>query len=141
MTEPEIRVLPLGTARFDRDTIQLLDASGNQIALPYRTMAILLALVDHADEAVGKDALISAAGGAATVTDEDLVAAIAELRRAIGDQAQNIIQTVPMVGYRLNTAQTDHRSSKGNKLKYFGLAVALLPIMLILVSLLSGMLG
>ena len=141
MTDSNDRVLHLGTARFDRDTDQLLDASGEQIALSYQTTRILVALIDQEGEAIDKDALISAAGGDATVTDEVLIASIGEIRKAIGDQAKTVIQTVPGVGFQLNTDAPGQTAGKGNTLNYVGLAVALSPIILILFGLFSGFLG
>lgn len=141
MTESDNRILPLGAVQFDRDTGQLLDQSGMQVALSYRATSILSTLVTHAGEAVGKEGLIASTGGEATATDEALIESIGELRKAIGDQAQIMIETVPGIGYRLNTDVPARAQRNGNALKYMGLAVALFPIILILVAIISGFIG
>lgn len=133
--------MQLGAVRFDRGTGRMENASGAPIPLTTRSLAILSVLTAQQGEDVPKDALISAAGGHATVTDETLIECIGELRKVIGDQTQTLIETIPGIGYRLNTALGDQTQHKGNMLKYLGLAVALLPIILILFGIVSGFLG
>ena len=138
MNDSEDRILLFGNSRFDRDTGQLLDASGTRITISPKAKAVLTALIEQSGQAVDKDALAATAG---VLTDEDLVETVAEIRRAMGDMGQTVIQTVPGVGYRLNALPQTVTPRKGNTLRYIGLAVAVLPVIAIIAFVLFGVLS
>ena len=66
-------------------------------------MDVLLCLVDHAGEVVSKNDLLDAVWQTEFVSDNTLQGRIAELREALGDDAQNptYIETIRKRGYRL----------------------------------------
>lgn len=77
----------------------LLD--GTEVALRPKTLAVLQCLVENCGRLVSKDALFAAVWPGLAVTDDVLVQSIGELRRALGDDGQRLIKTVPRRGYRL----------------------------------------
>ena len=70
-------------------------------SLPLRpkAFALLEFLVRRAGQVLGKDAILAAVWPGVTVTDETLTQTVHELRRALGDDAQTLIRTVPRRGY------------------------------------------
>jgi len=65
-----------------------------------RPLEVLASLLRHAGEVVTKDELLEAAWAGRIVVEGALTNAIGKLRKAIGDEEQTLIATVPRVGYR-----------------------------------------
>lgn len=65
-----------------------------------RPLEVLAWLLRHAGEVVTKDELLEAAWPGRIVVEGALTNAIGKLRKAIGDEEQTLIATVPRVGYR-----------------------------------------
>lgn len=86
----------LDTARHE------LSRDGVAIALEPKAFDVLAELLVHAGALVGRDALLDAVWGHRHVTPGVLNRSIAQLRRALGDDADNprYIQTVHALGYR-----------------------------------------
>jgi adenylate cyclase len=80
----------------------LLD--GVEIVLRPKTFAVLHCLVENCGRLVSKDALFGAVWPGLAVTDDVLVQSIGELRRALGDDGQRLIKTIPRRGYRLESS-------------------------------------
>jgi len=80
-----------------------LHFGGESFHLEPKVMEVLLVLVKHAGHVVNKEALLDAVWGSQFVAESTLSRAIAELRRALGDDARvpRYIETVPRRGYRL----------------------------------------
>jgi len=93
--------------QFDRYVLDLdrgcLLLDGNEIALRPKTFAVLKHLIENSGRLVSKDELFAAAWPNLAVTDDALVQSIGELRRALGDDGQRLIRTVPRRGYRLES--------------------------------------
>ncbi|MEO6391006.1 MAG: winged helix-turn-helix domain-containing protein [Pyrinomonadaceae bacterium] len=70
-----------------------------EIKLRPKSFEVLKFLVENPGRLVSKDELIQAVWMATAVTDESLVQCLKDVRRALGDEAQQIIQTVPRRGY------------------------------------------
>jgi DNA-binding winged helix-turn-helix (wHTH) protein/TolB-like protein len=70
-----------------------------EIKLPPKPFDALKYLVDNAGRLVSKAELIQALWPDTAVTDDSLVQCLMEVRRALGDGAQQIIKTVPRRGY------------------------------------------
>jgi TolB-like protein/DNA-binding winged helix-turn-helix (wHTH) protein/Tfp pilus assembly protein PilF len=91
--------------QFDRFVLDLdrgsLLLDGNEIELRPRTFAVLQHLVENSRRLVSKEELFAAVWTNVVVTDDALVQSIGELRRALGDDSQRLIRTVPRRGYRL----------------------------------------
>jgi DNA-binding winged helix-turn-helix (wHTH) protein len=66
-------------------------------------MEVLVALADHAGEVLSRDQLLSLVWQSRYVSDDVITQAIAELRRAFGDDFRHpvVVETVPRRGYRL----------------------------------------
>ena len=85
------------------------------VALRPKALALLELFVRGAGRALGKDEILHAVWAGVTVTDETLTQTVHELRRALGDDAQALIRTVPRRGYlfpaeALEAAPRGHRT-------------------------------
>jgi adenylate cyclase len=69
------------------------------LALRPKAFALLTFLVQSAGQVLEKEAILEAVWPGVTVTDETLTQTLHELRRALGDDAQALIRTVPRRGY------------------------------------------
>ena len=89
--------------RFAEFTIDLERASltrdGREVKLRPRVYDALRFLVENRGRLVRKEELIRSLWPDAFVTDDSLVQCMVELRRALGDRAQEILKTVPRRGY------------------------------------------
>ena len=72
-----------------------------RIELRPQTFAVLEHLVRHAGELVSKEDLLKAVWGERVVTDDSITRCISEIRSALGEPGQTLLQTVPRKGYRL----------------------------------------
>ena len=72
---------------------------GDEVKLRPKVFEALTYLVDHHNRLVPKDELIKALWTDSFVTDDSLVQCLVELRRALGDEGQACIKTVPRRGY------------------------------------------
>src|SRR6266853_6635126 len=78
-----------------------LRVKGKPVDLESKPLDLLLQLLLHAGEVVTKDELLEAVWPDTTVVDGSLATAVSKLRKALGDDQQAIVLTVPRVGYRL----------------------------------------
>jgi TolB-like protein len=70
-----------------------------EIGLRPKSFELLRTLAQNAGRLLGKEELLSAVWPNVTVTEEALTHCISEVRRALNDQDQKIIKTVPKRGY------------------------------------------
>lgn len=89
-----------GNAEFDEARWQLRVA-GEDVELERKPLEVLQYLLRHAGEAVTKEELLSACWAGRFVVDAVLTNAVGKLRKALGDDAQDVVATLPKVGYRL----------------------------------------
>lgn len=89
-----------GRAEFDERRWELT-VDGSPVELERRPLQVLAHLLRHAGEVLTKDELLEAAWSGRVVVEASLTNAIGKLRRALGDESQEVIVTVPRVGYRL----------------------------------------
>jgi DNA-binding winged helix-turn-helix (wHTH) protein len=95
-----------GLVQFDSFTLDLsrrvLSRRGERIHLTAKPLDTLIALVMHPGETVGKHELMEVVWKNTAVTEDVLVQAIGEIRRALGEKPgeDRFIQTVPRQGYR-----------------------------------------
>ncbi len=94
------RLWRFGTFEFDESS-RKLRADGQPIDLEAKPLEVLSQLLLHAGEVVTKDELLEAVWPDTTVVDGSLATAVSKLRKALGDDQQAIVLTVPRVGYRL----------------------------------------
>jgi len=87
--------------RLDRENAQLW-RGGQEIRLRRKTFDVLLYLVDHPGQLVTKAALLDAIWADVTVSNSMPATCVAELRRALGDEAKvpRLVETVHGRGYR-----------------------------------------
>ena len=86
---------------LDLDRHALLDAAGARIELRPQALDLLCLLASRAGETVDKRHLMQQVWPGLIVTDDSLVQAVSDIRRAIGDDGHHVVQTVPRRGYRL----------------------------------------
>lgn len=93
--------------QFDRYVLDLdrgcLLLDRNEIPLRPKTFAVLQYLIENAGRLVSKDDLFAAVWPNLVITDDALVQSIGELRRALGDDGQRLITTIPRRGYRFES--------------------------------------
>src|SRR6266446_5196176 len=91
------------TYSFNDFTIDLdrgcLLRAGRELKLRPKVFEALRYLVENSNRLVTKAELIGAVWPDSFVTDDSLVQCLVELRRALGDDAQEYIKTVPRRGY------------------------------------------
>ncbi|RWG78367.1 MAG: hypothetical protein E5X49_32275 [Mesorhizobium sp.] len=81
---------------------ELRTAEGKAIDLRSQSAEVLSTLAARAGEIVSKDALMRAVWPDTFVTEDSLTQCIADIRRALGEDAHAIVETFPKRGYRLN---------------------------------------
>ena len=88
-------------AQFDESRWEL-SVNGLSVELERKPLELLAHLLRHAGEVLTKDELLEAVWTGRIVVEASLTNAVGKLRRALGDEAQHVIVTVPRVGYRLD---------------------------------------
>jgi serine/threonine protein kinase/DNA-binding winged helix-turn-helix (wHTH) protein len=96
--EPEVRLWRFGNCEFDELSLQLR-INGSPIELELKPLEVLQQLLLHAGGVVSKEDLLDSVWPGLSVVDGSLSTAISKLRKALGDE--NVIVTLPRVGYRL----------------------------------------
>lgn len=97
---------PAGRYRFGQAVIDVgahsLTVCGTPRNLEPKAFGVLLQLVRHPGQVLGKDYLLDAVWGHRCVTPCVLARTIAQIRRALSDPARapRLIETVPTLGYR-----------------------------------------
>jgi adenylate cyclase len=101
-------MLKIGEWLFDAPTRRLLRGQEERRLSP-KAAGVLMALAELPGQVWSRDALLERVWPAVTVGEEVLTHAVAELRRALGDdfRAPRYLQTVHKSGYRLLSADRD----------------------------------
>ena len=108
MSDELVRKLPEAPEVFEFGDIRLdlrrvaVRRAGRPVALEPKTFEVLCYLVEHRDRLVTKDELLDAVWKDVFVTPNVLTRCVAQLRKALGDEAQRpvYIETVAKRGYR-----------------------------------------
>src|SRR5882724_2150838 len=91
--------------RFDRYMLDLrrgtLRSGEDDIEIRPKTFEVLKFLVENAGRLVSKDEIVAAVWPGVFVTDDSVVQCVKELRRALGQDGERLVRTVPRRGYRL----------------------------------------
>jgi TolB-like protein/DNA-binding winged helix-turn-helix (wHTH) protein len=87
--------------RVDLAHHTLLDATSSVVELRPQALDLLCLLARNAGRVMEKQELQAQVWQGLVVTDDSLVQAIGDIRRAIDDHSHQIIRTVPRKGYRL----------------------------------------
>ncbi|MER8640141.1 winged helix-turn-helix domain-containing protein [Mesorhizobium sp. M1365] len=106
-TAPEIDLKSAETITFRgfaflTKSKELRTVEGKAVNLRSQSAEVLSVLAARPGEIVSKDALMLAVWPDTFVTDDSLTQCIADMRRALGDDAHVIVETFPKRGYRLN---------------------------------------
>lgn len=99
--------LALADCVIDFGQEALLDARGRAVELRPQAYQVLRHLALNAGRLVSKDELMAAVWPGSVVTDDSLVQAIGDVRRALGEAGHRIVKTVPRRGYLLVAAATN----------------------------------
>ncbi|WP_439578772.1 winged helix-turn-helix domain-containing protein [Elioraea sp.] len=75
---------------------------GAEVPLPPKPFDLLVALARNAGRTMSKEALLDAVWPGVHVTEDSLFQAVRDVRRAIGDEAGQVLRSVPRRGYRLD---------------------------------------
>lgn len=96
--------------RFGEFTLDLrrgaLFRGAEEVRLRPKSFGVLQALVERYGELVTKEELLEQVWGRTVVTDGAVTQCLIDVRRALGDDAQEIIRTVPRRGYLLTLPVT-----------------------------------
>lgn len=79
----------------------LLGPDGAEIELRPKSLELLHHLVLNAGQVVTREVLLDAIWPNVTVSDESVTQCVRDIRRALGDDAQRLVRTVPKRGYML----------------------------------------
>ncbi|MBB6427166.1 protein kinase domain-containing protein [Sphingopyxis sp. JAI128] len=94
------RLWTFAGAEFD-EASWALRVDGHVVALEGKPLEVLHELLLRAGEVVTKDEILDAVWPGLNVVEGSLPTAISKLRKVLGGRQENIIETVPRVGYRL----------------------------------------
>jgi DNA-binding winged helix-turn-helix (wHTH) protein len=95
------QVLPVGDRIVDLSRDTLLDRQGAVIPLRPRAWLVLKFLAQRAGRLVEKNELLEEVWADCVVTEDSLVQAIGDIRKALGDAGRNALRTLPRRGYIL----------------------------------------
>ena len=99
------RLWKFAGAEFDEASWSLR-IDGQAVALEGKPLEVLHELLLRAGEVVTKDEILDAVWPGLTVVEGSLATAVSKLRKALGEGREQIIETVPRVGYKLACAAT-----------------------------------
>jgi TolB-like protein len=93
--------------RFDRFTLDLVRGGlfaedGSQLALRPKSFDLLRYMVMRSGQLVDRDELMQAVWPNVFVTDDSVAQCVKDIRRALADQTQRLLRTVPRRGYLLD---------------------------------------
>lgn len=94
------RLWRFADAEFD-EASWALRVGGRAVALEGKPLEVLHELLLRAGEVVTKDEILDAVWPGVTVVEGSLATAVSKLRKALGTREDNVIETVPRIGYRL----------------------------------------
>lgn len=86
---------------LDLDRGALLTAGGAEVVLRPKSFALLRLFVESPGRLLDRDTILAAVWPGVVVGDEAITQCVREIRKAIGDEAQRVLRTVPKRGYVL----------------------------------------
>src|SRR5687768_14553613 len=122
--KPSQQMIMIGNHAVDLSREALIDPSGAIVPLRPRAWLVLRFLALHAGRLVGKNELMDEVWADCEVTDDSLVQAVGDIRRAFGEAGRTALRTMPRRGYMLvadsragPTAHQAHAVSLGDRLR------------------------
>lgn len=79
----------------------LLTGGGAEVVLRPKSFALLRLFVENPGRLLDRDTILAAVWPSVVVGDEAITQCVREIRKAIGDEAQQVLRTVPKRGYVL----------------------------------------
>lgn len=119
---------------FDTQQARLFNSSGETVELRPRSSSLLAYLIARPDQLVGKDELLEAIWPDTVVSDESVARCIADIRKSLGGQRRDHIQTIPRRGYQFRSTMlpgSSTQTSTGHT-KILGGSVVALTVLLCL---------
>jgi DNA-binding winged helix-turn-helix (wHTH) protein len=101
--KPSQQTIVIGDRAVDLSREVLIDAGGAIVPLRPRAWLVLKFLALHAGRLVGKNELMDEVWADCVVTEDSLVQAVGDVRRALGDAGRTALRTLPRRGYMLVT--------------------------------------
>ena len=108
------QVLSIGDRVVDLGRDALLDSQGAIVPLRPRAWLVLRFLAQRAGRLVGKNELLEEVWADCVVTEDSLVQAIGDIRRALGDAGRHSVRTLPRRGYVLMPDDVRPQASSAN---------------------------
>lgn len=99
--EVSSRLWRFANFEFDESSRELSAEGGAPVEVESKPLDVLHQLLLHAGEVVTKEELLEAVWPGVSVVEGSLATAVSKLRKALGDDNQPVVLTVPRVGYRL----------------------------------------
>jgi adenylate cyclase len=99
--DPAVHVYRFAGFAFDPTCGAVLRPDGTEVELRPKSVEVLRALVESGGRMVPRNALMQAAWPGVFVTDDNITQCIAEIRRALGNDARRLLRTMPKRGYLL----------------------------------------
>jgi Transcriptional regulatory protein, C terminal/AAA ATPase domain len=100
-SDKPVQALSMGDRIVDLDRDALLDRQGAVVPLRPRAWLVLKFLAQRAGRLVEKNELLEEVWADCVVTEDSLVQAIGDIRRALGDTGRTALRTLPRRGYIL----------------------------------------
>ncbi len=125
---------PRAIYRFDRFTLDLVRGGlfaedGSQVALRPKSFDLLRYMVINAGRLVDRDELMQAVWPNVFVTEDSIAHCVKDIRRALGDQTQQLLRTAQRRGYLLDvTASVVGGDAAAAPLPAVAAAAASLPL-------------
>lgn len=82
----------------------VLLAGGEEVALRAKSFKLLHYFIEHADRVIGHEEIMQSLWPNVCVGDDSIAQCVMEIRRALGDQGQTLLRTIPRRGYRFTAA-------------------------------------
>ena len=118
--DPSRQTVVIGSHAVDFSREALIDASGSIVPLRPRAWLVLRFLALHAGRLVGKSELMDEVWADCEVTEDSLVQAIGDLRRALGEDGRTALRTLPRRGYMLVTDESRPATVRQERLVSIG---------------------
>jgi DNA-binding winged helix-turn-helix (wHTH) protein len=117
---PSRQTIVIGNHAVDFSREALIDPSGSIVPLRPRAWLVLRFLALHAGRLVSKGELMDEVWADCEVTEDSLVQAIGDVRRALGDIGRTALRTLPRRGYMLVTEESRSRAVPKDRLASIG---------------------
>jgi adenylate cyclase len=89
----------------------LLSPDGQEIALRPKALQLLRLLVENAGELLDRDRIMRSVWPDVTISDDGITQCVRDIRRALGDEAQRLVRTLPKRGYTLGVEVMRERTA------------------------------